>query len=212
MSKPWRVTFNGVHESTGVQIVNVIHFATDEEPLAGNASAQDVADKVDDVFSTLWREMATTEVRLQTIIAREELAPGDTSVPEEAAATVDALGIRSAGSSSLPLAFCGLINCHTDAAVRSGHGWIFCPPMQKADDLTGAETIDPASIYWNTMVNFGTAVKNTHQIGTVVVHDLHAVVYSHTRRARGDAQYWFDIKSAVPRPRPTWLRSRQTSP
>lgn len=212
MSKPWRVTFNAVHESSGIEIINVLHTATDEPPAAGNASAADVADKVAEVCATHYRAMLTTECRLQTIIAAEALASDDNSVPEEAAHTIDAAGTRSASDSSLPLAFCGLINLHTDAAVRSGHGWMFAPPLQSSSALTGSETIDPSSAYWTAMSNFANDLQTEHDIGTVIVHSMRFVVYSQTRRDRGDSQYWFHVTSAVPRARPTWLRSRTTSP
>ena len=84
--------------------------------------------------------------------------------------------------------------------------------MQASSSLTGSETIDPSSAYYIAMQAFAGDLETEHTIGTVVEHSMRFVVYSHTRRARGDSQYWFRVTSAVPRARPTWLRSRTSSP
>lgn len=151
---------------------------------------------------------------VQALVVREELDHADTSVPDEASATIGLAGTLSGSGDKLPVPVCTLVTFYTNAAVRSGHGRMFLPSPGYASALDGTGLWDSSGAYWTTALPaFLDELVNAHSTGSGNAgHDLSHVVYSRTRRTAGLPEYYFDVESYTKRRQPHWLRSRATAP
>ena len=157
--------------------------------------------------------MLPTNVTVQSLVVREELAPGSTAVPEEASQTIGLAGTLSTSGDMLPPAMCILASFYTNAAVRSGHGRMFIPGCGPSANLASTGLWDTSTALWTAVAAFLDELKTNHGAGLFGTDfTAHQVVYSRTRRAAGASAYWFDVSSYTRRAAPHWLRSRLTSP
>lgn len=213
MAQVYRCSWNS-DTDTGVRIVNVFHVVSRPQGIENNAeSAAAVRDALIAALKTKYKATLQTDCILQSLVVREELAPDDTSVPDEASATIAEAGTQVPSGDRLPWGCCLLATLYTNAAVRSGHGRQFLSPGISASALTASKTWDTASTAWTNAGTYLAELIAGHSTGTEPTgHDLSCVIYSRTRRARGDAQYYFDVVSYTRRQQPHWLRSRMSAP
>jgi hypothetical protein len=147
------------------------------------------------------------------LTVREELAPGDSSIPAESVASINLAGTRAPGDTKLPTGLCQLATIRTNAAVRSGHGRLWMPPAVDGASLAATHTFVAAGTYQLANKAFLDELQLHHDMGLLGVDGhLDTVIYSRTRRARGDADYFFDMTAYILRAEPHWLRSRQSAP
>src|SRR5262249_11754922 len=148
-----------------------------------------------------------------SVDVREELAPGDTSVPEAGSHSNGSFGTRDTSDNEVSPAMCALISKHTNAAVRGARGRFFCPPVLRASELDGGG-FDPRGPYRPAAAAVRDLIADTLTgVGSVLGvggSTLTPVVYSRTRRARGDASYFFAITSCDLSSSQHWLESRES--
>jgi hypothetical protein len=211
MSKVWRCSYESVR--SGVLLVNVFHTVATADVGIGDATADEVRDALNTALTTKYRAILDTGSTLNSLTVRQELDPGDTSIPAESVLTIGSLGTRSVSDSYLPMSLTQLVSLRTNAAVRSGHGRMFMPPPIASSNLSTGGIWSTGAPYWSNVGTFMTELLSTHRVGGIGTgSDLHTVVYSRTRRARGDSEYWFGVSAYIQRPAPHWLRSRSTAP
>lgn len=213
MAQVYRCAWNS-DTDTGVRIVNTFHvvarpqaFTTEDE------SAAAVRDALHAALTTKYRATLATDITLQSLVVREELAPSDQSVPDEASQTIGLAGTQVPSGDRLPWSTCLLATFYTNAAVRSGHGRNFLSPGTSASNLTAGKIWDTASTVWTNAGTYLTELMAAHSTGSSNAgHDLAQVVYSRTRRAQSLPEYYFDVVSYTRRTQPHWLRSRASVP
>jgi hypothetical protein len=201
--------------AAGVQIVNTWHVAAyDQIFTTSGESAAAVRDALNTALTTKYRALLATDTNLLALVVREELAPTDTNVPDEASATIGLAGTQAIGTDRPPPALCLLSTFYTNAAIRSGHGRMFLPGSCNAGALDANGNWQATGTWWTTTVPaFLTELKASHSTGSGNAgHDLRQVVYSRTRRGDGRPGYYFDVQSYNMRQKAHWLRSRMTSP
>jgi hypothetical protein len=213
MASIFRCAYNSDH-TTGVRMVNVFHVVTHNTSLlTGDTPASAVRDALHAALTTKYRAILPTTLTVQSLVVREELAPGSTAVPEESSQTIGLAGTLSTSGDMLPVPTCILSTFYSTAAVRSGHGRMFLPGCGPAANLNSGGQWDTATALWTAVAAFLDELKATHSGGGFFTgFDAHQVIYSRTRRAAGAAQYWFDVQSYTRRQAPHWLRSRLTAP
>lgn len=213
MASIWRCSYVS-HHSSGVQFVNVFHVVNHDTSLIGHdATADDVRDALHTALTTKYRAILPTTVTVDTLVVREELAPGSTSVPSESSQTIGAAGTLTTSGDQLPVPVCNLVTLYSNAAVRSGHGRLFLPGCVGAGNLDTNGNWDMATAYQTAVTAFMDELKATHtHSGWTSDQLMHLVVYSRTRRAAALANYWFDVVSYTKRTQPHWLRSRLSAP
>lgn len=212
MARAWRCSY----ESTrlGVTLVNTFHVVGRPTLPADDPSASTIRDVLHTALTTKYRAVASTDTTVNTLTVREELDPASTGIPEEAVQTIGLAGTRTVADTNLPPSMTLLATIRTNAAVRSGHGRVFLlPPVEQAA-LTGSALWRTTNAYWINSVTFMAELIQDHTFTVLGVPagSIDPVVYSRTRRERGDANYYFDVTAYVLRPNPHWLRSRATAP
>jgi len=211
----WRCSYNSTH-SSGVQYVNTFHVVVRDDPVSLlSPTADAVRDALHSALTTKYRNCLPSDVTVNKLVVREELTPGSTAVPAESSQTIGLAGTLALSGDRLPIPLCALITLYTNAAVRSGHGRMFLPNPGQAANLQTTSLWDTGTTWYGTNVPAFTAeLKAHHSVSVVGNPDSTAalVVYSRTRRARADADWYFDVTSIVQRTAPHWLRSRMTAP
>jgi hypothetical protein len=211
MPKLWKCSFVG-HYSGGALTVNSLHYVERLEPLEDAASAAAVADHVDQKLRAAYLACLPNSVLVDEVVAREEVrwwAPYN-EIPDVGSKAVNASGGRGTGSSCLSRAAAAKISIKSNAATRGGHGWILIPAGMNAAEL-GANG-DWASTNWDNLQALAALLDDNIAWGTLPTHTLNPIVYSETRRRRGDANYYFDVQKATAAKPMTWLRSRISVP
>ncbi len=212
MATIYRCAFQAV--LGGAEIINSFHIKKDPDALTTDVSADDVAGFVSTWLATAWKAVVPEEATVQTLTVREELAPGDSSVPDEGSRSYGTAGTLATGDTVLPRPMCMWVAAHTNAAVRSGHGGMFLPPALASNYLDAGGVIKSTNDYWNAAATLIGDLLAGHDYTIVPSSAGHLsyVIYSRTRRARGDAEYYFDVTSMTRHPEWHWLRSRSTAP
>jgi hypothetical protein len=212
MATVWRCNYDSIRG--GVGIVNTFHVVARPDSGSDDPSADTVRDVLDAALTTKYRALLTADATVLDLTVREELAPGSSDIPRESVKTIGAAGTRTVTDTNLPNSITQLVTIRTNAAVRSGHGRLFLPPPVNSNALTATGIWRATDAYWINATTFMTELNLNHNwtvLGLPVGH-LSTIVYSRTRRARGDSAYYFDMTGYVQRTAPHWLRSRSTAP
>lgn len=209
MAKQWRCSY---HSTTvyGTDVVNTFHVvARPDTGVLTDASADGVRDTLNTALTTKYKALIGTAGQLLSLVVREEVDPTGGAVPAESSLTINAAGTLTQSSQHLSQGLCILASIYTNAAVRSGHGRLFLPPPIDETFTAGGGTWSSTGAAWVNAKAFMDELMNTHHNGGAGTGwDLVPIVYSRTRRARGDANYYFDVKSYTMRSRQHFLRSR----
>jgi hypothetical protein len=121
---------------------------------------------------------------------------------------VAAAGTRTGVDGEMPLQACGLLKLHTAAAIRSGHGHLFMPPIFDSGEL-GGQRILHTSEYWTALGSAVTELGHMNRGGSSWSGGTWGLcVYSRTRRARLLADFAFHVTSESFGDEVHWLRSR----
>jgi hypothetical protein len=212
-NRVWRCSYSGT-AGNGTVVVNTFHVVSEPDLLAtADESAVGVRDALHTALTTKYRAMVASFDMVDALTVREELAPGSTAIPQEAVQTISALGTRSAPEQFLSQGLCALATLDSNAAIRGGKGRMFLPPAYYSGAASSGGTWLSSNAYWTNAVTFLNELLTTHHSGAATLgHNLVPVLYSRTRRARGDSSYWFELTGYRLRTRQHFLRSRTTSP
>lgn len=213
MALQWRCSYSSTYPG-GVQVVNTFHVvARPDGGVTTDASASTVRDTLHSALTTKYRACTPSFATVDSLLVRQEVDPTSGDIPPESLQTIGLAGTRTASNNDTPLSMGLLAKLATNAAVRSGHGRMFLPPACDHLALAGGRNWDSTNVYWINSKAFLDELVQSHHAGVVLLGwNLDPIVYSRTRRARGDAAYYFDITGHVMRPAPHWLRSRATAP
>lgn len=210
-NKVWRCSYQS--SMSQVLIVNTFHVVTRRAvALSDDVTAAAVRDALHTALTTKYRALMPNTVSVDLLDVREEVDPAGSAIPEEATQTIGLLGTRAVGTFGEPIGLSQVVSFKTNAAVRSGHGRMWLPVIDK-DTLTTTGVFTTTGAFATAITAFFDELKSNHGI-TIALDSWIAsqVVYSRTRRARGDANFYFDVTAYVRRMTPHWLRSRQTAP
>lgn len=218
MSKVWRFEVISLNTLSGETQISSVHYQTDLSSLADEPSAAQVLDKVLDHFSSSghnlskWRDAAYGECTFTECRVREEVAWWDHEIGDQAVESLTLTGnLGAAGSTVTPDGLAPWIQLKSAAASRSGRGGVHGPgPFS-------ALTLGPSGL-WNTG---GTLFSKLDTLGAAIVDelegvfgtgatnvDLNPVIYSMTRRRRGDTPFTFQLVAHTVSPEPRWIRRR----
>lgn len=198
--------------------VNTLHLLTHND-LVWTFSAPDtpeaVVAEVDTQLRTLWKNILTPSWTLDSIGVTEVTDPNNPSqVPRGALVAVNQAGVRTVGNENLPPQLCGRLSLYTELRGRSFRGRMFLPPCE-TDGAFSADLINTAGPYWTAMVAIADKLNNSFSGGSTYstlwtsTWSAKWVVYSRTRHRQATSPYHSQIKVAVPRRDPSWIRSRK---
>jgi hypothetical protein len=196
----------------GADMVSDLHVVDEHSGLIDAAPANEVVDAVWDHIGSSYTNMVDDTAQIGVVVAREVVPPSSGDIPDESSLTVDDTGGRDSGDQRLPMALGALIDWHTDAAIRSGRGWMFSPPAVGSEEFAGGLLVVAGTSLGVRIGEFIDDVTDPWSVGTIEVHNYNFAVYSRTRHARDLPNYFFRITSGSIRTEPAWLRSRLTIP
>jgi hypothetical protein len=207
MAKVFRATVKARH-GDGTLIQPSLHYQSDLEPLEDEPTAQEVADGLWSKWGTQLRTCHHTTVVFDELVVTEEVLPPD--IPSQASKAVAANGTLTSGAFDLPKGLVVLLGIKTTTPSRSARSHLALGCPGPATFLGGgvwtSSVITPAQAFCD-LLNDDVEVG-----GPIITHTMHPVVYSRTRRKRGESPYTFRVSNAVARPTPHWLRSRMSQP
>lgn len=209
MAKVYRFSYVG-HLATGVVFNTGLHYQTDVPPAGSEPAPADILTAIDGHLRTAFRACLQNGYTVDSAELREEVDLSTGDVPSAASLVVNQLGTLTGGSNILPDATTGIIKLKTDAALRSGRGYMAIPGPRNASFLADGQNFGSS---WTSLLNtFAALLDDSMDLGTVLITHLNPVVYSRTRRARGLTPYTFQVVEGIVNPRVRWRRSRTTAP
>ena len=191
----------------GQAMISGFDYQTDVFFVGSEPSAAAVAEEVDNHLTDRFRHCLSTLGVIDELHVRQRVLGAD--VPKTASVQLDLVGACVLGAQELPLELCGVIARKTAAAIRSGHGWVFMPPLLDNAQSNSEGQLVLGGEYQANLALFAALLTDDIDGGIFDTHNLHPVVYSETRRKRGDEPFTFQVTNAVVRRKIHFLRSRE---
>lgn len=221
MAKVWRVEVVGETASLGLQWMFTLHYQTDMGTGSGEPSASRIIDEFFDHWGSSSTNLSTIVAALaspnalRAVRAREEVDPTGDDVPEQAERAINLGGSLTISGDHLPIEACMWMKCGTGVASRSSRGGFHWPPTLAPAFLDGNGFWDATSLASSPFSAIPPKVVDVlngvfpEELGN---GDLKPVIYSETRRRRGQSPYTFQITTATWRQHVAWLRRRGIAP
>lgn len=191
----------------GQQMVTGLDYQTDNFFATSEPAASEVLDAIDDHLQNRFLHCLSTLGVLDTCSVRQRVV--DASVPKTSQRVISATGLAALGPQEVPLELCGVIARKSDAAIRSGHGWMFMPPILDAAGFNSEGQLALGHEYEANLSLFAALLDDDLNTGFFVDHALHPVIYSAKRHRTSVSPYTFQVTQAVVRRKAHFLRSRE---
>jgi hypothetical protein len=206
--RTWRTTIAST--LYGRDIANVFHVKADPILLADERSADDVADDVWSWLGTAYKAVLATEGTVLTVTVVEDVLDPVVTLPATAQKVVNEAGTLSTPN-NLPVELTMHMKFTTGVPLRGAVGGMFLPPPLASTFLSSdGLSFLTSGAYWTAAGTLASTLLSGHDWNATTTPAGHEslIVYSRTRRQRGETNYFFDVNAAVRNPLPTWLRSR----
>lgn len=195
----------------GEEIVSGIHVKADKAGLAA-WSADDVAGYCKDWLETPYRNVMTTDDRLDEIRVTEHKSDV-TEVPAQASRFPNLAGVQSGVDGKLPREACCWVSVKSGVPLRAARSGHHLPPWRHSGWLASTGQFNPSAAIWPYVTAWVNALKDGHDVGIAGVDGhLSTVIWSQTRVKRAQTPYVWDAVNVVPSQVVAWLRSRRTIP
>lgn len=216
MAKVYRFTLSGVNTYNGAEYEFGLHYQTDVPALGSEPSAGTVLTQIRQHFSSsgtnlskLRAAIPSSHSLLKTWV-REEVQPGSGDVPAFAEQAETGFGaLASSGTDILPGAMAVWHQMKTGNAIRSGRGGTHVPGSVLPADLSEDGHWAVGTTHWTAHLALAAAFLDKLEDVFGGTGDINPVVYSRTRRARGES-FAFELEAVTPLTQVRWLRSRMT--
>lgn len=219
MSDIYRFEVVTTSSASGQQMISSVHYQTDKALGDPEPSATKVLDELVNHFGStstnlsIWRACATSLCSFVECRVREEVEYWNGEIGVTASKAIGQTGsLGTAGANATPDGLAFWIGLKADLASKSARGGVHLPGPWPASLLDtdgrwltgtggtfaaaqtlGAKIVDPL----NDVFGIGGALG-----------DILPVIYSETRRRRGQTPYTFQITQSRVSPEPRWLRRR----
>ena len=201
----FRYTLKGQAMVTGLDYQTDVFFGIGSEP-----SPSEVATEVDAKLTNRFLHCLSTLGVLDSVHVRERVLGAE--VPATHELIKGSTGLAALGAQEVPLELCGLIARKTAAAIKSGHGWMFMPPVLDKDSFNSEGQLAQGTEYEANLQLFAALLDDDISSGVFSSHSLHPVVYSQTRHRRDITPYTFKVTAGVVRRKAHFLRRREAQP
>jgi len=207
VARTYRATIR-CHDTVTLALIEpTLHYQTDVAPAGSEPDPNDVASGIWGVIGTAFRAASPTVCMVDALDVVEEVIPPDVAVGGTFA--VNALGTLATANQFLSRGTCLGVNIHTATRSRSARGFVHLAGCLSSS-YAGGQTLGGA--YLTAAQAFAALLDNSFDLGVVLPTHVNPVVYSRTRRARGESPYTFQVTSATVSPVVRYLRSRDSTP
>jgi hypothetical protein len=208
MAKIWRATW--LYTLDGQSCGLGAHWQFDGDAGSDEPDAQSIANKLDTHASSAVKATIRDTGILTSLRVLEELDPASSAVPDSYEKPLNLAGTYFSGTAGdQPDELCAVIHRRTTAPVRGAKGWVFTPsPLGGASISNGLWST--GSVPWGLWSALADKFDEVLDYTGIVPNPsgkLNPVVYSRTRRRRGESPYTFKVTSAILDRKPRWLRS-----
>jgi hypothetical protein len=216
VAKVWRFTLTGHSALSGEDFQLGYHVQTNMSIGDDEFPATKVLSEIKQHFSATgenlekFRAITANAITYTRAAVREEVQPGSGNVPGQAADTINLAGTRGTFTGDrLPEEMAAWIKMSSGFSARYARGGTHLMPQLDPSELDSngrwanvgaAAYLDLAALFHDNMENVG-----GWGLGQ---SDIINVIYSRTRRARGQDPYTFEILHASVDTKPRWVRSR----
>lgn len=219
MANIWRFTIGGTDSSGQQEWNSTMHYQTALATGADEPSASDVLDQIIEHYGAgaagtgmeRWRATFAPPVKLRFARVYQELDPTSTDLPETADHAFLLDGSAATGTYLEPFAICPWVKFTTGIGSRSARGGTHLAPAIPSYVLTSGGLFDTTTSWWSACVSlagYQLDVLDAVFPSTFGAGDLKPVIYSRTRRGRGETPFTFALTGATPSPVPRFLRRR----
>lgn len=206
----YRTTFSG-HLADGTLVDHTMRLKFDRA--TDTRVASDAVNDVDSWLTIKIRNMAFTNVTYDTVTVTEEVDWWNGTVPDQAIKSIGLAGTLGAADGKASRAQCAWMKFSTGVPVKGAHGGMHSPPWNNSTSVGSDGLWLTSGGAWTAVQDLASTLLAGHDQGTGGIDGhISLVVYSTTRRRRGDANYYFDVKSIVVDRNVHFLRSRLTTP
>lgn len=206
MSRVYRATVHAEFND-GTLIEPSLHYQTDVPTGGDEPAPADVADGIWGVWGTQFLACCPPTVSVHDLVVTEQVLPPDTAV--QGSKHVGLNGSIIGSGTGLPRGLVPIINLHTDTVSRNARGHICMPSPLDNSFLVGNNW---SSGMIAALDALAAKLDDSFDLGTIIITHVNPVIYSRTRRVRGQSPWTFRVTSASTNHVPHWLRSRMTSP
>jgi hypothetical protein len=218
MANIWRFTLAGTDDSGNQEWNSTMHYQTDGVTGAGEPPASEVLAEIIEHYGTggggvgmeRWTVTVYPSVKLTSAAVYQELDPTSTDIPEAARRELALSGQAATGDELEPFALCPWIKFGTGLASRSARGGTHGAPVIATYALDDGGLFDTGTAWWSALDDLAGYMLDrlASPFDGFLGVDLQPVIYSRTRRARGQTPFTFDLSSAAPSRVPRFLRRR----
>lgn len=207
----WKSTWRS-HYDDGTLISNSLHWVS-QPPVGGtDATADAVLNTVQDHLTGLYLACLCDSVIHDELVVGQILPHDSTDVPD-GAVHVDGTssGDISSGDTELPKGLVLNLSLQTGVPRRWARGYMSLPCPLNSTNLNGSGEWDGTFLL--AAIAFAAHMDDDYDIGSLSSTSLIPVVYSRVRELTvGIDDAWAQVQGGVARQRPSWRRSRMTSP
>jgi len=218
MSKVWRFELTSTDDHHDEECLTHVHYQTDVPVLGSEPSADTVLNVILNHYSSsghnmikfvnaMWNQSGLSKARVV-----EEVSPTSDDIPEqseEALALVGTLG--APGSDLVPPAMSVWHKFTTATPSRSSRGGTHVPPYQSASALGTTGEWATSGTPWTAQLALAAAILDAMEDVFQTTGDVNPVIYSRTRRARGQSPFVFALTGVSPSSKVRWVRRRDNS-
>lgn len=212
MANIWRFTVGGIDTLNGQDWVSHVHYRTDVHTGYGEPDAATVLDKVQSHYSSSghnlskWLGTFLSAGELQYARVYQEVETWNGEIATTAEETHSFAGTASGASTDADSsATCAWIALSTGFASRNFRGGTHIPsPISVTAVQSGRFRTD--SGWWANLQTLGDAIIDSIDL---TEYDLNPVIYSRTRRRRGQSPYAQDLSAYAVSREPRFIRRRQ---
>lgn len=215
MATVWRFILTSQDTTTGKDGTTTVHYQTDVPIAASEPSAATVLDQILQHYSSSghnmskWQPVMRNSTKLTRARVVEEVMPGSGDLADTAEEALSIVGTRGTISGDhLPPEACLWLAFKSDVASRSARGGTHLPPIVDASELNSVGEWDTGLVNAAGMVALTDSIKDDLNDVFASTGDILPVIYSRTRRSRGQSPFTFDLKSIVPSSKVRWLTRR----
>jgi len=211
----WRFEVVAFNSLSGQEQVSSLHYQTDVPVAGSEPSGTTVLNQLLEHYSSsahnlsIFRACAYSACTFTECRVRQEVEWWNGEIGSVATESIGLSGtLGSVGTSATPSGLCPWISLKADVASRSARGGLHLPGPFSALALGGDGSWNTGGTLYANINTLATSIEDALEDVFGGTGDINPVIYSPTRRRRGQSPFAFQVADARPSSEPRYLRRR----